>query len=96
MGLQISRQLVEKMAGSLIVTSEVGKGSTFAFNVRFGLAARIERSVVIGVEDLKGRRVLVIDDNATNRFIMRETLNAWGPPRLVFVNPPEMSLNSRP
>ena len=76
LGLGISRRLVQRMGGDVTVTSTVGKGSTFRFDALF--AAGGSDRVRTEVDDFHGRRVLVIDDNATNRLILRETLHAWG------------------
>ena len=78
LGLAISKQLVEMMEGSIGVTSEVGKGSTFWFNVT--LAKQSGPPVPapsIYFRDLFDLRVLVVDDNATNRQILRHQLFAW-------------------
>jgi PAS domain S-box-containing protein len=78
LGLEISQRLVERMGGVLTGTSVVGKGSTFRFNAKFKCGIHGLRKASLPMADLHGRRVLVIDDNATNRFILGETLNAWG------------------
>jgi len=78
LGLEISRRLVECMGGVLAVSSREGEGSTFHFNAHFEQGTQSERKVPLKVTDFQGRRILVIDDNATNRFILGETLNAWG------------------
>lgn len=78
LGLAISHQLVAAMGGDLRVDSEPGKGSTFHF------ALKLPRCVEDGAAErrpthdaLNGLRVLVVDDNATNRLIMQEQLSAW-------------------
>ena len=78
LGLEISRRLVECMGGVLSVTSQVGKGSTFSFNIQFEQGSHNQRKALTKITDFQGQRVMVIDDNATNRFILRETLTAWG------------------
>jgi len=78
LGLGISRRLVESMGGRLTATSSEGKGSTFRFTALFKSAPQAHRRIPAWVEDFSGRRVLVIDDNATNRFILHETLETWG------------------
>jgi PAS domain S-box-containing protein len=78
LGLAIAKRLVEKMGGQLWVVSAFGKGSTFHFTARFG----IQKTVAIKLEpgetpNMSGMRVLVVDDNATNRRILAETLSHW-------------------
>ena len=78
LGLTISKQLVEMMGGQIWVKSEVNRGSTFFFTAMFDCCDE-ERDVVrIPDVDIKGVRILVIDDNATNRFILKEMLTRWG------------------
>ena len=81
LGLAISQRLTELMSGRIDVTSEVGTGSDFRFTIR--AAAAEERAVprrnLSGVQpSLRGKRVLVVDDNATNRRILTSYLDAWG------------------
>jgi PAS domain S-box-containing protein len=93
LGLEISRRLVERMGGSLTVTSGAQGGSTFRFNARFQPGSRSERKAPLELADFYGRRILVIDDNATNRFILGETLNAWGIQSAEFGAPAEALAN---
>jgi signal transduction histidine kinase/DNA-binding response OmpR family regulator len=77
LGLAISKQLVEMMDGRLWVESTVGSGSTFHFTVRVGVHQGDEVRPSPSLPDLNGLRVLVVDDNATNRLILEETLSGW-------------------
>jgi PAS domain S-box-containing protein len=77
LGLAISRQLVEALDGEIWVASEPGAGSTFSFTARLGRAAGGGSRPSAPATHLEGRRVLVVDDNATNRLILDEQLSAW-------------------
>ena len=78
LGLAISKQLAEKMGGQAGVSSEVGKGSEFWFTVRLAKQPDAPQSATTPPAELRGMRVLVVDDNATNREILRVRLSDWG------------------
>jgi PAS domain S-box-containing protein len=79
LGLAISKRLVELMDGTMWVESEEGKGSTFHIDLT---AAEAEVPARItpggGLPELAGKRILVVDDNATNREIVIRHARAWG------------------
>ena len=79
LGLAVSSQLVDLMGGRIWVESEPGKGSSFNFTARFKLQTLPGDTVdVLSDVDIRGVRVLVVDDNATNQEIIREMLESWG------------------
>jgi len=78
LGLTISSRLVSMMGGRIWVESEPGRGSSFIFTVELGIqSGPPSRSSILDTAALKGRRVLVVDDNATNRRILRDVLAGW-------------------
>jgi signal transduction histidine kinase/DNA-binding response OmpR family regulator len=78
LGLSICSRLVSFMGGSLWVDSESGQGSTFHFTVNFAIPATPGvRAQTPEPDALHGLRVLVVDDNASNRRILYETLVRW-------------------
>jgi PAS domain S-box-containing protein len=80
LGLAIVKRLVRLMGGEVWVTSAPDNGSTFSFTVELGIADSSPevKAAVAGECELHGIRALIVDDNATNRTILREMLEPKG------------------
>jgi signal transduction histidine kinase/DNA-binding response OmpR family regulator/HPt (histidine-containing phosphotransfer) domain-containing protein len=77
LGLAISKHLVEIMGGTIGVDSAEGKGSTFWFTMPLGRGTVDEITRSHRLTSLRGTRVLIVDDNPTNRRLVRHNLDAW-------------------
>jgi PAS domain S-box-containing protein len=77
LGLSISKQLCELMNGNIGVESESGKGSKFWFTVQLETLNTHHTSHFTQLPDLRQEKILVVDDNATNRIYMEQLLDSW-------------------
>jgi CheY-like chemotaxis protein len=75
LGLAICRRLVELMGGGISVESEVGRGSSFSFVLRL---QKVPAAPAGAPGELRGRRILIVEDNATSRRILSGMLRPWG------------------
>jgi signal transduction histidine kinase/DNA-binding response OmpR family regulator len=77
LGLSTSKQLIELMGGNIGVNSVAGRGSTFWCTIPFLKQAESPRAILPS-EDLQGRRILIVDDNESNRLILHHLATGWG------------------
>ncbi|RYU86496.1 hybrid sensor histidine kinase/response regulator [Mucilaginibacter terrigena] len=78
LGLVISEKLVNLMGGDIAVKSKVGKGTTFSFNILAKPGVKAQRNYVhLNTAEVQNKRILVVDDNRTNRDILEEQLKQW-------------------
>lgn len=78
LGLKISKHLVEMMGGEIGAKSEPGMGSTFFFELPLKKQPERARPELVSLSGLDDLKILVVDDNATNRMIVREHVKSWG------------------
>jgi PAS domain S-box-containing protein len=78
LGLAISKRVVELMQGRIWTEAHAGPGSTFCFTATFEVDVRPSPRPSASPMDLEDVKTLIIDDNSTNRLILREMLTRWG------------------
>jgi len=78
LGLTISKKLCEMMGGQISVTSEIGKGSKFQFTIILLKQSKLQSQKINIPNSIKEKLILIVDDNATNRKIVRGQLKFWG------------------
>ena len=77
LGLAISKKLVNLMGGKIWAKSSYGKGTTFNFTAEFSVGEEKIKEVALPSKDMRGMKVLVVDDNATSRRILKDLLESF-------------------
>lgn len=78
LGLAICKQLAEQMGGTIGVESQQGEWSLFWFSVKVGIACSTTQTEWLPRPDLRDLRVLCVDDNPTNLFLLESYAQSWG------------------
>ncbi len=78
LGLAICKQLVERMNGTIGVESRQGEWSLFWFSIKLDIASPTTQTEWLPRPDLQGLRVLCVDDNPTNLFLLESSAKTWG------------------
>lgn len=78
LGLLIAHRLVQRLGGQMEVVSEAESGSTVSFSVQLYADTSAGKGSPAKLAALRGRRILIVDDNATQRRILQDVLECWG------------------
>jgi len=78
LGLSISKQFSELLGGQLQASSTLGKGSIFWFTANFKKQMDKKSKKLVLPENIKGRSILIVDDNQTNQTLLKKQLTQWG------------------
>ncbi|MEN0052133.1 MAG: two-component regulator propeller domain-containing protein [Mucilaginibacter sp.] len=80
LGLVISQRLVKLMGGEIWVESVFKEGSVFMFTIRAAVSKKQSKHIPIAfnTDEMEGKKILVVDDNQTNRYILQTQLELWG------------------
>ncbi|HDL18134.1 MAG TPA: response regulator [Bacteroidetes bacterium] len=78
LGLAISKEIAEMMGGEIGVDSKEGEGSTFWFTAVFEKQPGSQEVKFASLDEIRNQKILIVDDNATNRFVLTEQLQALG------------------
>ncbi len=84
LGLAITKKLLELQNSAIKLTSEVGKGATFSFVLNFGKGGSLSKERIMGApkeqlgKELKGAKVLAVEDNLVNVLVVKKFLEKWG------------------
>jgi CheY-like chemotaxis protein/nitrogen-specific signal transduction histidine kinase len=78
LGLVISEKLIALMGGEISVESKSGVGTKFTFNIKAGLSTQSTKAYVnLSLKGIEGKHVLIVDDNETNRIILKNQMDQW-------------------
>lgn len=93
LGILIAKKYIEILGGSLDITSSLGKGTTYTFNINAEMMSAIESQILSLPKDSKRNKVLVVEDDYATSKLLSNYLNKWGYEPII-VNSMEQALKS--